>query len=138
MDELNVSIDKFNKQKNKANIIIPNQQGLIRITMVLLSSAILVRYTKLYPRFGFKNNSFGACVHMIFEPIGEFQVRVSGLVIFIRPVAPVKVDRLERWSQTLQHVQHDFISHSIDNIIVLRHSRRGRLFSIITAFVMRR
>ena len=43
IDQLNVWIDKLNKQKNKANITIPNQQGLIRITMALFSSAILVR-----------------------------------------------------------------------------------------------
>ena len=36
-------------KKNKASITIPNQQGLIRITMVLFSSAILVRYMKVYP-----------------------------------------------------------------------------------------
>ena len=37
------------KQKNKGNITKPCFLTLIRITMVLLSSAILVRYMKVYP-----------------------------------------------------------------------------------------
>ena len=39
------------KQKNKGNITKPCFLTLIRITMVLLSSAILVRYMKVYPQF---------------------------------------------------------------------------------------
>ena len=38
------------KQKNNVNIIIPNYQGLIGITIILLSSAILVQYMKVYPK----------------------------------------------------------------------------------------
>ena len=38
------------KQKNKGNITKPCFLTLIRITMVLLSSAILVRYMKVYPK----------------------------------------------------------------------------------------
>ena len=45
------------KQKNKGNITKPCFLTLIRITMVLLSSAILVRYMKVYPRFGKRKQS---------------------------------------------------------------------------------
>ena len=39
------------KQKNKGNIKKPCFLTLIRIAMVLLSSAILVRYMKVYPKY---------------------------------------------------------------------------------------
>ena len=39
------------KKKNKGNITKPCFLTLIRITMVLLPSAILVRYMKVYPKF---------------------------------------------------------------------------------------
>ena len=39
------------KQKNKANMTIPNEQGLIETTMVLLSPASLVQHMKVFPSF---------------------------------------------------------------------------------------
>ena len=71
------------KQKNKGNITKPCFLTLIRITMVLLSSAILVRYMKVYPKngalspdkgwqYGWQSNKMPNFAKMIWNKISSY------------------------------------------------------------------
>ena len=69
------------KQRNKGNITKPCFLTLIRITMVLLSSAILVRYMEVYP----KSRCIAGIKEVMVIPLTIPKLKLSCLIIIHTP-----------------------------------------------------